>query len=96
MTTQGDVKSTHRNSSGTVFAQRTRVKGFSVCAVASQLGTLLLRDGGASGPVLIEIDIPSNSNPNSFYVAIPQQGVLFTTDVYATITNIASVTVFYG
>jgi hypothetical protein len=96
MTTQGDVKSTHRNSSGTVFAQRTRVKGFSVCAVASQTGTLLLRDGGASGPVLIEIDIPSNSNPNSFYVAIPQQGVLFTTDVYATITNIASVTVFYG
>ena len=96
MTMQGDVKSTHRNSSGTVFAQRTRVKGFSVCAVASQAGTLLLRDGGASGPVLIEIDIPSNSNPNSFYVAIPQQGVLFTTDVYATITNIASVTVFYG
>jgi hypothetical protein len=96
MTTQGDVKSTHRNSSGTVFAQRTRVKGFSVCGVASQTGTLLLRDGGASGPVLIEIDIPSNSNPNSFYVAIPQQGVLFTTDVYATITNIASVTVFYG
>jgi hypothetical protein len=96
MTTQGDVKSTHRNSSGTVYSQRTRVKGFSVCGVASQTGTLLLRDGGASGPVLIEIDIPSNSNPNSFYVAIPQQGVLFTTDVYATITNIASVTVFYG
>jgi hypothetical protein len=93
---QGDVLATHRNSSGTVYAQRTRVKGFSVCAVASQSGTLLLRNGGASGPVLIEIDIPSNSNPNSFYVAIPQQGVLFSTDVYATLTNIASVTVFYG
>jgi hypothetical protein len=93
---QGDVLATHRNSSGTVYAQRTRVKGFSVCGVASQTGTLLLRNGGASGPVLIEIDIPSNSNPNSFYVAIPQQGVLFSTAVYATITNIASVTVFYG
>jgi hypothetical protein len=56
----------------------------------------LLRDGGASGTVLIEIDIPSNSNPNSFYVAIPQEGVLFETDVYATLTNIASVTFFYG
>jgi len=96
MTMQGDVLSTHRNSSGTVYAQRTRVKGFSICGVASQTGALLLRNGGASGPVLIEIDIPSNSNPNSFYVAIPQQGVLFSTDVYATITNIASVTVFYG
>jgi len=79
-----------------VYAQRTRVKGFSICATASQAGTLLLKDGGSSGTTLIEIDIPANSNPNSFYVAIPQQGVLFTTDVYATLTNIASVTVFYG
>ena len=93
---QGDVLATHRNSSGTVYAQRTRVKGFSVCGVASQTGTLLLRNGGASGTVLIEIDIPANSNPNSFYVNIPQQGVLFSTNVYATLTNIASVTVFYG
>jgi hypothetical protein len=93
---QGDVSSTHRNSTGSVYAGRTRVKGFSVCATASTAGTLLLRDGGASGTVLIEIDIPSNSNPNSFYVAVPQQGVLFKTNVYATITNIASVTVFYG
>ena len=93
---QGDVRSTHRNTSGTVYSQRTRVKGFSICATASQAGTLLLKDGGSSGTTLIEIDIPANSNPNSFYVAIPQQGVLFTTDVYATLTNIASVTVFYG
>jgi len=96
MSMQGDVSSTHRNSTGVVYASRTRVKGFSVCATASTAGTLLLRDGGASGTVLIEIDIPSNSNPNSFYVAVPQQGVLFQTNVYATITNIASVTVFYG
>lgn len=96
MSMQGDVKSTHRNSTGSIYASRTRVKGFSICATASTAGTLLLRDGGASGTVLIEIDIPSNSNPNSFYVAIPQEGVLFTTDVYATLTNIASVTIFYG
>ena len=93
---QGDVSSTHRNSTGTVYAARTRVKGFSICATASSAGTLLLRDGGASGTVLIEIDIPSNSNPNSFYVAIPQEGVLFETSVYATLTNIASATFFYG
>ena len=93
---QGDVKSSHVNASGSVYASRTRVKGFSICATASVAGTLLLRDGGSGGTVLIEIDIPSNSNPNSFYVAIPQEGVLFSTNVYATLTNIASVTVFYG
>ena len=93
---QGDVKSSHVNASGSVYASRTRVKGFSICATASVAGTLLLKDGGSGGTVLIEIDIPSNSNPNSFYVAIPQEGVLFSTNVYATLTNIASVTVFYG
>lgn len=93
---QGDVSSKHLNASGSVYATRTRVKGFSICATASTAGTLLLKDGGSSGTTLIEIDIPSNSNPNSFYVAIPQEGVLFTTSVYATLTNIASVTVFYG
>ena len=96
MTIQYDVKSKHVNASGSVFAGPARVKGFSICATASQAGTLLLKDGGSSGTTLIEIDIPSNSNPNSFYVAIPSDGVKFNTNVYATITNLASVTVFYG
>jgi hypothetical protein len=96
MTTQTDVKSTHRNSSGSIYAGRARIKGFSICAVASLSGTLLLKDGGSGGATMIEIDIPSNSNPNSFYVAIPGEGVLCSTDIYASLTNIASVTVFYG
>lgn len=96
MTIQYDVKSTHVNASGSIFGGPARVKGFSICATASTAGTLLLKDGGSSGTTLIEIDIPSNSNPNSFYVAIPSDGVKFNTNVYATLTNIASVTVFYG
>lgn len=96
MSMQGDVNCKHVNASGSIYAGRTRVKGFSICATASSAGTLLLKDGGSSGTTLIEIDIPSNSNPNSFYVAIPQEGVLFQTNVYASLTNIASITVFYG
>lgn len=96
MTIQYDVKSAHVNASGSVFAGPARVKGFSICATASTAGTLVLKDGGSSGTALIEIDIPSNSNPNSFYVAIPNDGVKFNTSVYATLTGIASVTVFYG
>lgn len=96
MTMQFDVKSAHLNASGTVFAQPARIKGFSICATASAAGTLLLKDGGSSGTTRIEIDIPSNSNPNSFYVLVPGEGVRCYTDIYATLTNIASVTVFYG
>ena len=96
MTMQYDVKSTHLNASGSIFAGRARVKGFSICATASTAGTLLLKNGGSGGTTLIEIDIPSNTNPNSFYVAVPGEGVLFTTNVYATMTGLSSVTVFYG
>ena len=96
MAMQYDVKSTHLNASGSIFASRARIKGFSICATASTSGTLQLKDGGSGGTVMIEVDIPSNSNPNSFYVLVPGEGVLCTTNIYATLTNIASVTVFYG
>jgi len=93
---QTDVRSTHLNASGSIFAGRARIKGFSICATASSAGTLILKDGGSGGVSVVEIDIPSNTNPNSFYVAIPGEGVLCQTNIYATLTNISSVTVFYG
>jgi hypothetical protein len=93
---QTDVKSAHLNASGSVFAGRARIKGFTICATASTAGTLLLKDGGSGGTTVIEIDIPSNSNPNSFYNLIPGEGVLCNTNIYATLTGIASVTVYYG
>ena len=96
MTMQYDVKSSHVNASGSIYAGRARVKGFSICATASTAGTLLLKDGGSSGTTLIEVDIPSNSNPNSFYTLVPGEGILFATNIYATLTGIASVTVYYG
>ena len=96
MTMQYDVKSTHLNASGSVFAQPARIKGFSICANAGAAGTLLLKDGGSGGTTRIEIDIPANSNPNSFFVLVPGEGVRCYTNIYATLTGLASVTVFYG
>ncbi len=96
MTMHADLKSTHLNVAGSIFGQPARIKGFSICATASVAGTLLLKDGGSGGTTMIEIDIPSNSNPNSFYVLVPGEGVRCYTNIYATMTNIASVTVFYG
>ena len=96
MAMQTDVKSTHLNASGSVYAGRARIKGIVMVASASLAGTLVLKDGGSGGTNVIEIDVPSNSNPNSFYVAVPGEGVLCNTNIYATITNLASVTVFYG
>ena len=93
---QYDVKAVHTNASASIVGYRTRVKGFSICATASTAGTLQLKDGGSGGAVLLEVDIPSNSNPNSFYTLIPGEGILFQQSVYAALTGVASVTVYYG
>jgi hypothetical protein len=93
---QTDVKATHLNASGSVVAGRARIKGFVMCATASTAGVLVLRNGGAAGAIAIEVDVPANSNPNSFSVLVPGEGVLCSTSVYASITGLASVTVFYG
>jgi hypothetical protein len=96
MAMQTDVKSTHLNASGSIYTGRARIKGFVMVATASAVGTLILKDGGSGGTTVIEVDIPSNTNPNSFYISVPGEGVLCQTNIYATMTNLASVTVFYG
>ena len=93
MAMQYDVSSKHLNASGTIFAGRTRVKGFSICATASSAGTLLLKDGGSSGTTVMTIN--TTAGGETFNALVPAEGVLFATDVYAALTN-AKVTVFYG
>ena len=93
---QTDVKSTHLNASGVVYAARGRVKGVVIVATASTSGTLAIKDGGSGGTSVIEIDIPSNPYPIPFYVFVPGEGVLCASSIYATLTGVFGVTVFYG
>lgn len=95
MSMQTDVRSNHLTASGVVFAARTRLKAFS-CVGTTVAGVLQFRDGGASGPILCEVDIPANTNVNSFYTLIPGEGILFSTSIYATLTNIGAVTAYFG
>ena len=97
---QTDVKSTHLNTTGAVFAGRSRLKGFSLAPAVSSpaLTTVSFRDGGATGTVLCQIDLPINSNPNTFYMAIPGEGILFSTSIHFTLDagTLGGVTAFYG
>lgn len=97
---QTDVKSTHLNGTGVIFAGRARLKGFSLApAVSSAVTTTVsFRDGGATGPILCQIDLPINSNPNSFYMLVPGEGILFSTTLHFTLDagTLGGVTAFYG
>lgn len=73
---------------------RSRIKGVYIIP-QSGAGSVVLRDGGASGPVRATINtMASQTSPT--YVLLPGEGILNQTGIHATITAVASVVVFYG
>jgi hypothetical protein len=74
---------------------RARVKAIRIIPTASSAGSVVLKDGGASGNTKITVNVfPASTGPD--YMLLPGEGLLFQTDIYADITTIASVTVIYG
>jgi hypothetical protein len=73
---------------------RIRLKGYQ-CLSGGTAGDIIFRDGGASGTIRLQFNIPANTN-NPFSNLIPGEGILFTTDVHVTLPTAAKVTVFYG
>jgi len=90
---QTDVKAASLTESGTAFAGRTRVRGI-VISDTNTAGQLILRDGGVTGTIKFQLDTPNAAFVSN--ILIPGEGILFETDVYAEITSLASVVVFYG
>ena len=95
---QTDVKSAHLSAAGSLFAGRTRLKGFSVAPVASTALTFEFRDGGATGPILAQFDVASSLYPIPYFTLIPGEGILFSTTLHLTLSvgTITGITVFYG
>jgi hypothetical protein len=94
MSMQTDVLSSHVEATGTMVSGRVRVKGYQ-CLSGGTAGDIIFRDGGASGPIKLQFNVPANTN-NPFANLIPGQGILFTTDVHVTVPTATKVTVFYG
>ena len=89
---QTDVKAISLAASGSAYGDRTRVRGLVVEPGASA-GSVVLKDGGSSGTTIFTVNTPAAGQV--FNVLIPGEGILFTTNVYATLSNV-KVTVFYG
>jgi hypothetical protein len=91
---QTDVKASHVEATGTMVTGRTRVKGYQ-CLSGGTAGDIIFRDGGATGTIRLQFNIPANTN-NPFANLIPGEGILFDTSVHVTLPTAAKVTVFYG
>ena len=95
---QYDVKSAHLSAAGSYYVGRTRLKGIVVSLKAATAATFEIRDGSATAAVLYTMDLASNSNPNTFYVQIPGEGILASTGLNLTLSvgSLTGLTVFYG
>jgi hypothetical protein len=95
---QTDVKSAHLSAAGSYYVGRTRLKGLVVSLKPATAATFEIRDGSSTAAVIYTMDLASNSNPNTFYVLVPGEGVLASTGLYLTLSvgSVTGITVFYG
>lgn len=92
---QTDIKSQHVTASGNIAGLgRARFKSLSYRGNGTD-GYVRLRDGGASGTVLCELDV-GTSDTFTIYVLLPGEGILFPNGIYIDLSNVSAATVFYG
>lgn len=73
---------------------RVRIKGIHVeCGASAGSVVFTNGDGGAT---LLTLNTPAVADGGSYDVVVPDQGILAKNTLYGTVTNTASVTVFYG
>jgi len=73
---------------------RTRIKAVYIVP-SGTAGSVVFKDGGSGGTTVMTLNtVASATQPT--YLLLADQGVLFTTAVYADVTSIGSVTIFYG
>lgn len=93
MTMQTDVLSATATADGTLVAGPARIKGI-LLTTTSSAGSVVLKDGGASGTTRMTLNTPAVAE--MFNALLPGEGIRFTSNVYVDVTNVSSVTVFYG
>ena len=92
---QTDVRSQHVTASGNIAGLgRARFKSLSYRGNGTD-GYVRLRDGGASGTILCELDV-GTSDSFTIYVLLPGEGILFPSGIYIELSNVSAATVFYG
>ena len=73
---------------------RCRIKAIYIVPTGTA-GSVIFRDGGASGAIKATINTVALATQPTFLL-VPAEGLLFETSVYGDVTNVGSVTIFYG
>jgi hypothetical protein len=86
----GDFKDQQNNS-----IQRARIK--TIYAVnGADPGSVIIREGGASGSVLITVNTAANNTAGYTIIPLPGEGILCESNLHGTVENTTSMTLIYG
>jgi len=73
---------------------RCRIKAIYIVP-SGTAGSVVLKDGGSGGSTIATLNtVASATQPT--YMILPGEGLLFRFDVYAALTSVGSVTLFYA
>jgi hypothetical protein len=88
-----NVFSAHADATGVIYAGATNLAGYQFLT-GGVAGEMVFRDGGASGTILLRVNISINAVPVS--TIIPGNGIRFNTNIHVTLPAGASITIFCG
>jgi len=92
MSFSSDISTVRVAATGTAINGRTRLAGVYFVATGTA-GSIVLRTGGATGPVRLQLDTPAFAQ--ALDLIIPDNGVLCEDGLHATLTNVTSLTVLF-
>ena len=86
-----NVTAVHTDATGTLATGRRQLRGDHTIS-GGTAGDVIFRDGGASGTVRLQFNIGTGTQPT--VMNIPDDGILFTTDIHVTLPTSAKTTTF--
>ena len=92
---QTDVKATHLDANGVVFAGPCRVKGYQV-GPGGTAGEINFYDNASSATGTPPLTLHITTNTAVVATLVPGEGIKFNNGVYVTMPANAVITVFYG
>ena len=91
LTSTGDFKDQNNND-----INRTRIK--TIYAVnGTSAGSVVIREGGASGDIVLTVNTAASGTAGYTIIPLPGEGILVKTGtLHGTVTDTASMVIFYG
>ena len=88
-----DVVAAAATATGTLVASAAgRLRGLYVRTTGTE-GTAVFKDGGSGGSTILTLNTPAVEGHMN--IEVPGGGIVFSTDLHVTLTNVDGVTAFY-